>query len=727
MHLRHTIIGELGRRLESGDAFVRCLAAQALGRLGNRAAVPGLLGLLADEDVDVCCDAVAALGALGDRRAVPALLEVYAQAPLGELRLAALDALGRIGGEQAGALLRAVAQERDATWDEVGPVGWDRYWDARRTAVSALGRLGDPSAAPVLARLLADEDGEDVASLALTALAALGPAGAEVVCAQVRGGLPLVRRAAARTAGEQHLAVAQAALLEALKGADPELRVEALRALARLEAPLPGMSWLRLARDADPAVRAAAAGMRTDLPAGSHADGLRALAGDPDGPTRAAALRALAAWHPDGAREVLVAALQDPDPAVLSAAAHGLPGSPDRRAHGILCAVARCARYTLPRRLAALEALEAFPREWSAPLWHELLADEQGAMRLTCLRALCRAGDPEAGALLAAVLRGEVVPAQADPGPPPAPGERTTGELGRDAAALAAPSSDPPPRSTVEALLRPAAAAAESGQEPAPATLELDESERECLALVEENLRTGEQGGRAHRLPVHTELRVQAAHLVGSEGVAAHGEVVAALIAMLAGTETPLRVAAAEALGRLATRDAIEPLRACLDALDPEVRLAAVRSLGRIGRSDDLQAIYAAWPDRDHLVRREQVRVLGATPAPANAQLLRQALADPEASVVQASAMALLEHGCRESLDDVLAAIGRFPDRDWSGLGERLLSRAGERAFQALGAWLDDPHRLGGHALAISLLEEMARTAAETPSGDEPQPAASHG
>ena len=76
--------------LKSKNEALRCLAAQALGRIGEPGALEPLAASLQDEDEDVCHDAAQALGRLGDRRAVAPLREFYLQCEAGELKLAAL-------------------------------------------------------------------------------------------------------------------------------------------------------------------------------------------------------------------------------------------------------------------------------------------------------------------------------------------------------------------------------------------------------------------------------------------------------------------------------------------------------------------------------------------------------------------------------------------------------------------------------------------------------------
>ncbi len=131
---------------KNDDPRVRRYLALALGRLGDRAAVPVLLeaakdmgaeGRAADPETRVY--ALWALGAIGDPSALPDLLERARDEDPG-IRKTAIHALGAFGTAEARAAL--VAALGDATED----VRWN--------AALALARRGDHEAAPVLGQML---------------------------------------------------------------------------------------------------------------------------------------------------------------------------------------------------------------------------------------------------------------------------------------------------------------------------------------------------------------------------------------------------------------------------------------------------------------------------------------------------------------------------------------------------------------------------------------------
>ncbi len=134
------------RESASDDPRVRRYLALALGRLGDRRAVPALLEAAreaaadgARPDPETQIYALWALGAIGDPEALPALVELGRSADAG-VRKTAVHALGSFPGELSrAALVRALA-------DTVDDVRWN--------AAVALARRRDPAAAPVLLEML---------------------------------------------------------------------------------------------------------------------------------------------------------------------------------------------------------------------------------------------------------------------------------------------------------------------------------------------------------------------------------------------------------------------------------------------------------------------------------------------------------------------------------------------------------------------------------------------
>jgi HEAT repeat protein len=137
---------------------VRAHAAWALGTLGDPAAVPDLLAVLADPDPAVRLRAAGALGLLSASQAVPGLVTLLGD-PDVLVRAMAATALGGIGDRTAGPALRKALQDDDAR--------------VRERAAQALARLRDPEAREALERLAATESVPAVRQAAFAALRAL--------------------------------------------------------------------------------------------------------------------------------------------------------------------------------------------------------------------------------------------------------------------------------------------------------------------------------------------------------------------------------------------------------------------------------------------------------------------------------------------------------------------------------------------------------------------------
>lgn len=87
--------------LDDPATQVRATAAQALGPLGDRVALPRILDRLSrEDDPRVIDNLLGALGRLGDPAAVPTLLE-WARAPDDFHRIAALEVLAQLGDDRA--------------------------------------------------------------------------------------------------------------------------------------------------------------------------------------------------------------------------------------------------------------------------------------------------------------------------------------------------------------------------------------------------------------------------------------------------------------------------------------------------------------------------------------------------------------------------------------------------------------------------------------------------
>ncbi len=221
----------------SRRVWKRALAAQLLGELHAQEALPALERLLRDESREVRPVAARALGKLGQPAAVDALLETLAPGAL-SLEVVALSIL-QIGPAAEPRLLRHLRdsdpQVRALSADLLGPLGRSRSArglvplldddeafvrecaaralgrlgadeatmalvlalrddaaDVRVNAATALGQIGDERAVPALAAALCDAD-YAVRMATGQALSALGQPGFDALTAALTSGIPLVR------------------------------------------------------------------------------------------------------------------------------------------------------------------------------------------------------------------------------------------------------------------------------------------------------------------------------------------------------------------------------------------------------------------------------------------------------------------------------------------------------------------------------------------------------
>jgi HEAT repeat protein len=144
------LIGLLGDE----EKFVRSIASQKIGSLGDKRAVDILIEVLKDESNTVRESAAKALGYLGDGRAVGPLAGLLSDENR-DIRSAAADALGNIGDKRAvDHLIIALESPPKRQLEKEGL----HFLGGRYNVAIALGKLGDHRAVSYLTRSLEDAD-----------------------------------------------------------------------------------------------------------------------------------------------------------------------------------------------------------------------------------------------------------------------------------------------------------------------------------------------------------------------------------------------------------------------------------------------------------------------------------------------------------------------------------------------------------------------------------------
>ena len=143
--------------LKSENVMVRNNAIYYLGKNREKLAAPMLIELLNnDQPKEIRLNAIEALGKIEEDSSVEALVALLNEEDK-EIKMAACDALGMIkNAKAAGHLIRILQDE-----------------DIRLTAIWALGNIGDKNAVPALTTLLDDKD-KYVSSNAAKALKKIG-------------------------------------------------------------------------------------------------------------------------------------------------------------------------------------------------------------------------------------------------------------------------------------------------------------------------------------------------------------------------------------------------------------------------------------------------------------------------------------------------------------------------------------------------------------------------
>jgi HEAT repeat protein len=204
--VRRGVVARAAGELSARAPWRRGRAAALLGNAADPAHTAALTALLADRSAAVRCAAARALGKAGDPEAAGALLRALSRSrrvPAGVVGMALLDlgtpvlahlraAAGGTASPAAQTLaadllglhgdLAALDLLLGLATDRARPVG------VRRSAVTALGRLGSPSATPALAAALAERGAPALCRAAAEALGRIGDdAALSVLVATVTG------------------------------------------------------------------------------------------------------------------------------------------------------------------------------------------------------------------------------------------------------------------------------------------------------------------------------------------------------------------------------------------------------------------------------------------------------------------------------------------------------------------------------------------------------------
>ncbi|MER0204443.1 MAG: NACHT domain-containing protein [Nitrosomonas sp.] len=281
------------------DLLVRQEAVEALGRIGDKAAIKPLILALNDEDLDVRQTAVEALGKIGDKAAIESLILALNDEDL-FVRQEAAEALGRIGDKAAIKPLILALNDEDL--------------DVRQTAAEALGDIDYKAAIESLKLSLKDED-LDVRQTAAEALGRVGDKAAiePLVLFLMDNDDPFVRQTAAEALGRIGDKAAIEPLIHSLKDEGRHVRWMAADALGKIGDKAAIESLILALKDEDLLVRQRAAKALGEIGDKAAVDPLIHALNDEDSDVRRAAAEALGKIGDQTAINPLIHALKDKD------------------------------------------------------------------------------------------------------------------------------------------------------------------------------------------------------------------------------------------------------------------------------------------------------------------------------------------------------------------------------------------------------------------------------
>ena len=435
-------------QLEAEEIETRKAAVVALGRIGDPAAVPALVGAMTGDD-ELTIVAAGALGKIGDRRCFDALLEMLGR-PDAAVRQASIAAINSLGHpEMAGRALALLEDPnpyvRESAVKIAGYFGYaectdlllERCRDAdenvRRAAIEHITYLEDDRVVPTLVDALGNAPPR-VRAAAAAALAQVdGPTALPHLLGALGDSDSWVRYFAARSIGKHgyvesldaiaaaanndaasHVRIAAvdslgqiegpgavAVLTSFVESPDPDLARTALKSLGNIKHPDALPSLLEALRSPDARLRIEslqALGARGSVEAITQMQWTAAA--DPDEQVAQAAIDALARLATTEAIDALVDLTADPKRREASVDALA------RLAEQKIEAIGNGLNHTQPSvRRAIVDALRRMKHPAASNVLSGALDDEDASVRLAAVNALAYLGNRSAERKLRALMR----------------------------------------------------------------------------------------------------------------------------------------------------------------------------------------------------------------------------------------------------------------------------------------------------------------------------------
>jgi len=727
MNAKEKTVDALKRVLKSENSAHRCYAVQALGKIRDNVKMEDLIQSLDDEDEDVVIDAIGVLGDLEEPRAIPVLRDCYRDSPNGEVKVAVVESLGRIGGDPVIEFMTEVLRGpgEGTEWTTDGE--WDDWWDAQVKALEALGRLGNPQAARAVADVLWDEDQEDLIEAGFQALAVMGSAGENLLLEFLEQGIPKLRRkAATRLAGHSSIKVVEA-LAQAVQ--DPEIPVllSSARALAGCTEPSVSHTLFKLLKHSENKVRSNILIILREHEIPIPESLLNPLLNDRSEAVREQALACIGVQGMPRSYDLVYQKLRDSSLTVVKAAIRTLGQLGDSRAADTLGALLAREELTPEIRSEAALALGQMDSEEVISLLTHALQNADTPVRMNILRVIAEQGNEASFEILVSALKGELLrkcpesneEEQMLESPGNASSSEKSRQIPKDTSELS--STEPqgneelsamPAQSTLEAIAREGMEMDGDLEEEAP-TANLTSEEQEFLQLAEENIDLGQQLIQRQHPEAGEEIRRLAASLLiafDPERTWPH------LVQALSDSSTEVQSTAAESLGYLKSVNALIPLSRLLNSQEFLVRIKVADALGNLENPEAVPLLMDHLEDPHPAVRVRVINALGklAGLLSANSQKklnrrMRACLQSVEEGVCKAASEVLLRSGACSAVNDTIRMVLDSKGELRYEAGRLLRTYAAEESSKQLREILASPQE-EVYSMTIEMLGEIHRT-----------------
>ena len=393
---------------ESRDFYLAFPALEALVRINDPLIAPRIAPLLGDPMLGSA--AAESLGHVGDEDAVGPLVDALSQPSTSVsavvealARIQHRYETSTSGGDEIKELVqrrlssdgvrRILASLERASGESVRPL------------ISVLGWLRDPAIPPALVRLLgADKARHEV----VEAFVRFGSSAVDLLIEQLETGDSETRRSAVVALGRIGDKRAVESLSALLDEEDRDLRVSAASALARLGDARAFEPLLPLLADHDVAVRQAAVGALNSIGHPDMASWVRAMLDDPNPLLRESAVKIAGYFGYPECSDAVVAKCADSVESVRAAAIEHLPFFDDARAMQALASALD--RDTPRARAAAAKALGSMTDEQAKRLLRSSARDADSWVRYFAATSLGRHGDHEVLDILRALATADPAP-----------------------------------------------------------------------------------------------------------------------------------------------------------------------------------------------------------------------------------------------------------------------------------------------------------------------------